>query len=556
MSASPNVLYVFEYYPVLSQTFLRREIAGLRAQGVRIEILSQHAPSAADRAQALVLRRDSSNDRPLTLILSPGGERKLSSPLSCKGSRVRETRPSFAAKGQDEGVNPSSQTTGERSIPSPLPSKGEGQGEGSSCPPVISPQIRCVPALADMPVDYFRWWEAAKLLVALPREILRDHALLRDGWRLWRQYRPTNSENYWTTIWAAIVAICRAKRIRLQKPDIIHGVWATGPATTAAILSRLCGIPFSFGGHAYDIYRHGGDAFLVPKLRAASFVHTTTEAGVKYLRERAGQAGANIILARRGLDQLPSKPAVKHLSLDRLPPHLNPLPQTTGEKSLPSPLPCKGEGQGEGSFSALLPDKSVTQQERDAQPHLIRLLSVGRLFPKKGHAHQLAACALLKSWGVPFVARIVGDGPLQDELQRRIDREGLHDVVTLSGEIPPDQVAEQYRWADVFWHTGVIDPEGDRDGLPNVIPEAFAHYLPVISSRTPGPMEAVAHEKTGLLVDVSDAKELASAVKRLAADAALRQRLGENGRRWTEGNFLISRNTEILARAFREACKG
>jgi glycosyltransferase involved in cell wall biosynthesis len=160
---------------------------------------------------------------------------------------------------------------------------------------------------------------------------------------------------------------------------------------------------------------------------------------------------------------------------------------------------------------------------------------------------------LLKSWGVPFALRIVGDGPLRDELQRRIDRDGLGGSVTLCGALPPERVEEEYRWADIFWHTGVIDPQGDRDGIPNVIPEAFAHCLPVISSRTAGPMEAVTHETTGLVVDVSDARELAGAVERLAGDPALRQQLGENGRRWVEQNFLIAQNAEILARAFREA---
>jgi len=407
MSASPTVLYVFERYPVLSQTFLRREIAGLRAQGVRVEILSLHPPSTTDRAHAL----------------------------------------------------------------------------------------------ESVPVDYFRWWEAAALVLALPRELLRDHALVRDGRRLWRQHRPTNSENFWTTVWSVIVAVCRANSVRRRKPDIIHGVWATGPATTAAVLSRLCGIPFSFGGHAYDIYRHGGDAFLEPKLLAAKFVHTTTEAGVAYLRECAGSAGANIILARRGVDRLSPKP------------------------------------------------------DRDTATRPTRLLSVGRLVPKKGHDHQLAACALLKSWGVPFIARIVGDGPLHNELRRRIEHDNLGDVVTLSGELSPDQVAEQYRWADIFWHTGVIDSQGDRDGLPNVIPEAFANCLPVISSHTPGPMEAVAQEVSGLIVDISNANELATAVKRLASDPALRRRLGENGCRWVEENFLASRNTEILARAFHESSR-
>jgi colanic acid/amylovoran biosynthesis glycosyltransferase len=405
MSAPPTVAYIFERYPVLSQTFLRREVAGVCGQGVRVEIHSMLMPGAVDQAHAL----------------------------------------------------------------------------------------------ADVPADYFRWWEAVKLVVALPRELLRDRTLLRDGLQLYRRYRPTNSENFWTTVWAAIFAVCRASRMRRLKPDRIHGVWATGPATAAAILGRLCGIPFSFGGHAYDIYRHGGDAFLEPKLRAASFVHTTTAAGATYLRERAGGAPVKIILARRGLDRLPPKP------------------------------------------------------NRDSSARPIRLLSVGRLVPKKGHDHQLTAGALLKSWNIPFALRIVGDGPLRDALQRRIDRDGLGSVVTLCGALPPERVEEAYRWADIFWHTGVIDPQGDRDGIPNVIPEAFSHCLPVISSRTAGPMEAVTHETTGLIVDVSDATELANAVKRLAGEPALRQQLGENGRRWVEENFLIARNTEALARAFREA---
>jgi glycosyltransferase involved in cell wall biosynthesis len=407
MSAPPTVAYIFERYPVLSQTFLRREVAGVRDQGVRVEIHSLFSPNPTDLAH------------------------------------------------QVEGV----------------------------------------------PVDTFHWWEAAALIVALPRELFRDRTLLRDGWRLYRRYRPTNPENFWSTVWAAIFAVCRANRIRQRKPDVIHGVWATAPATAAAILGRLCGVPFSFGGHAYDIYRHGGDAFLEPKLRAASFIHTTTEAAANYLRERAHGAPVKIVLARRGLDQLPPKPV------------------------------------------------------RDTNPRPVRLLSVGRLVAKKGHIHQLAACAHLKSWGVPFVARIVGDGPLDDELQRGIDRDGLEKFVSLTGPLAPPQVDEQYLWADVFWHTGIVDAEGDRDGIPNVIPEAFARCLPVISSRTAGPMEAVTHEVTGLLADPSNTAELAAAVKRLADDPTLRQQLGETGRHWVEENFLISRNAAILARAFREACR-
>jgi glycosyltransferase involved in cell wall biosynthesis len=340
----------------------------------------------------------------------------------------------------------------------------------------------------------FRWWEAIGLVVALPRELWRDPALARDACRLLRRYRFTNAENFFSTVWATIFALCRAQRLRNRNPDIIHGVWATGPATAAAILSRCCGVPFSFGAVAYDIYRHGGDAFLPAKLRAAQFAHTEVEANVAYLREKASNAAVKIVLGRRGLERLPDWPAKKR------------------------------------------------------EPGPLRILSVGRLVPKKGHVHQLAACARLKEWGIPFELRIVGDGPLRRQLEMGMES------VTLCGARATEEVEEFYRWADVFWHTGVVAPDGDRDGTPNVVLEAMAHKLPVICGRMPGVMVAVKNEVTGLVVDVTKPGELAGAVKRLAEDEQLRQWLGENGRRWVEQNFMMADNIVVLAQAFHDAC--
>lgn len=348
-------------------------------------------------------------------------------------------------------------------------------------------------------VDYFRWWEWGKLLIAVPRELWRMPSLLSDAWKMLRQHRPSSLENLGITLVAVAFAFCRAPRFRERRVGIIHGAWATGPATAAAVLSRLCGIPFSFGAHAYDIYRRGGDAFLAPKLRAARFVHTTTEANVASLREKAGGAAAKIVLARRGLAALP--------------------------ESVP-----------------------------DRQPHAaIRLLSVGRLVPKKGHVYQLAAAAWLRSNRFPFELRIAGDGPLRKKLEAVIRSLELSECVTLLGALNTDEVEKCYRWADVLWHTGIVDEEGDRDGLPNVIPEAFAHGLPVICGQTPGATEAVAHNQTGLVVDVTNAEALATAVKQLASDSKWRNRLGRNARRWVEQNFLVAQNAKILAQAFREA---
>lgn len=351
----------------------------------------------------------------------------------------------------------------------------------------------------ELTVCYFRWWEAFGLVVALPHELWRDPALLRDGWRMLRRNHFTTPMDFLKNLWGAIFAVCRAQTFRQSRVQLIHGAWATSPATAAAVLGRLCGVPFSFGAQAYDIYEHGGDQFLNAKLRAASFVHTTTEANVAYLHERVPEA--NIVLARRGLDRLPT-----------------------------------------------LTDKART-------PGPIRILSVGRLTSIKGHHLQLAACAQLKQWGVPFASRIIGDGELRRSLEQRIAALSLRDVVTLCGGQPHEQVEEAYRWADIFWHTGVIDESGNRDGLPNVILEAFAHRLPVICGPVRGATEAVTHDVTGLVVDVTNPVALGGAVKRLADDESLRRRLGENGRRWVEENFVVSKNAAILAEAFRQAVR-
>ena len=183
----------------------------------------------------------------------------------------------------------------------------------------------------------------------------------------------------------------------------------------------------------------------------------------------------------------------------------------------------------------------------------MHLLSVGRLVPKKGHGFQIAACRELTRRGVAFRLKIIGEGPLRPELEAAMAAAGLAASVELSGERSPQETQAAYAWADVFWHTGIVDAQGDRDGLPNVIPEAFAHGLPVVSSAAGGAGEAVIDGQTGLIVDPADARALADAVERLARDDGLRRRLGLAGRAWVEENFLSEVNIRRLAEAFGRA---
>ncbi len=346
------------------------------------------------------------------------------------------------------------------------------------------------------------WRILLRAPAAVARELRRDPALLRRGWRLLRAHRPRTFEGWLHTLWGALFACVRAEDFR-RRPDAaqqhFHGAWATAPATVAGTLGALTGRPWSFGAHAYDLHRRGGDPLLAPKLAAAAFVHTSTQTNAGYLETRFPRRQAPVILARRGLEHLP--PAA-------LPPTLKPA-----------------DGP--------------------------RLLSVGRLVEKKGHSHQLAACRELCRRGRPFRLRIIGDGPLRPALERAILQAGLSQQVELLGALDSPAVERAYAWAHIFWHTGVVDHAGDVDGLPNVIPEALAHALPVISSSAGATTEAIRDGETGLLVKVADPVALADAVERLTADATLRARLGATGRAWVEEHFLAEKNTRRLAEAFR-----
>ena len=354
------------------------------------------------------------------------------------------------------------------------------------------------PARFAFPVRYSGRGDLLRLPADLARELGRHRGLARDALRLLAAHLSMPPESWYMTLMGVLTALRHAERIRSGDYRLLHAAWAHGPATAAAVLSRLSGIPFSIAGHARDIYRHGGDAFLAEKLRAARFVHTSTRANVARLRACGAREDA-IVLARRGLPGLPEGVA------------------------------------------------------RRSAPEALRLLSVGRLVPKKGHRVQIEACRLLARRGVPFRLRIVGGGRLRRRIAAWRERAGLGAEIALCGALEQAAVQEMYRWADVAVHSGIVEASGDRDGLPNVVPEAMSHALAVVVPRSPGVTEAVEHEVNGLHFEPGDPASLADALARLAADHALRLRLGQQARAWVGEHFMLERNTALLARAMRKA---
>jgi L-malate glycosyltransferase len=155
------------------------------------------------------------------------------------------------------------------------------------------------------------------------------------------------------------------------------------------------------------------------------------------------------------------------------------------------------------------------------------ILAVARLEPQKNLAVMVEAARLLRQNGLAFRIILVGEGSERPKLEGLIAEYGLSENVTLAGWRL--DTLSLYRIADV------MALSSDWEGLPMSILEAMSAGLPVVSPAVGDVPKAVAPEQTGALVPPRDPAALAEQLARLIADAGLRQRLGEGGRKsWAE----------------------
>jgi colanic acid/amylovoran biosynthesis glycosyltransferase len=346
-----------------------------------------------------------------------------------------------------------------------------------------------------LPVTRFNKWRLLTLFWMIPYEGYRRPEVLKQVLHGLFTRRPPSWINFWENMLGAGFACLFAGSFRKNRPALVHAAWGGAPATAAWLLWRLDAHRFSAAAHAYDIYEHGGDWWLNDKLEHAAFIHTSTEMGRAALVAR-GIASEKILPIRRGLDRLPK---LKRLRSSREPLHL---------------------------------------------------ICVARLVEKKGLDHQLRIYAALRASGVPFQARIVGDGPLRAALEKMAGLLGIAADLTFCGHLAQHEVWEQFEWADVLLHTGVIAPSGDRDGLPNVIPEAMSCGVLVVTSPTAGTTEAITDGVSGIVVPEDAPARWVAALRQLASDDVVAEKFRAAARRWVEDNFDAHKNAARLLQQF------
>jgi colanic acid/amylovoran biosynthesis glycosyltransferase len=175
-----------------------------------------------------------------------------------------------------------------------------------------------------------------------------------------------------------------------------------------------------------------------------------------------------------------------------------------------------------------------------------RLLAVGRLVGKKGHDLAIAAMGALRDRGRDARLRIVGDGPLRDDLEAAVAAAGLGDRVEFAGELPHAAIADELARAHIFIAPSRQGPDGDQDGPVNTLKEAMACGAPVVAARHGGIPELVEHGVNGLLCAEDDAGDLADRIDEMLDAAPLWPAFGRAGRRTVEAKFSLEVATKKL----------
>lgn len=181
---------------------------------------------------------------------------------------------------------------------------------------------------------------------------------------------------------------------------------------------------------------------------------------------------------------------------------------------------------------------------------------LGNLIEAKGIVDLLLAASEVAKWWPDAEFRFAGAWWNLDEGKAKslelIRKHGLHEIVRFNGVVTGQEKEDFLLSADIFAFPTFYEDEGH----PNVILEAMAAGLPVISTDIAAIPETVHDGVNGFIVPIRDPAALADRILTLARNPALRSRMGAEGRRLYEEQYTQEINVERMAETFRRCLEG
>lgn len=364
---------------------------------------------------------------------------------------------------------------------------------------VVQPQVANVRA----PVRYLedrgprrqRLAEHATVFAAAPVRYLRAGMFALRHRGLSAGYATTTTFGCFRQAVQVAATVVRLRRSGTA-PEHLHAHFAHDPALVALLVRRLTRLPYSFTAHARDLVQ-------IPP---------------ENLRARAVEATALVTCCQANADYI-----------------------ATAVPTCPTPVRVVHHGVELNRFAP-----PPTRPLRT----VAKLVSVGRLVEKKGFADLLQALKGVKASGQEFSCDVYGEGPLLPRLVELRDSLDLTTEVSFRGEQDRDAIIAALRDADIFVLTPVVTSDGDRDGIPNVLVEAMACGLPVVTTSAGGIAELVHHGVNGMLTTPGDVADIEAQLAAVLDSQAVRREMGAAARRTVEADYDVDAAAEELELIF------
>ncbi len=164
------------------------------------------------------------------------------------------------------------------------------------------------------------------------------------------------------------------------------------------------------------------------------------------------------------------------------------------------------------------------------------VLFVGRHVERKG-VHILIEAFRMIHKEIPHNVVIVGDGPKRKNWEKMTQDYRLGERIKFTGWVSKEDLHNYYRTCSFFVLPAIYDKHGDTEGLGVVMIEAMSYSKPVIASNVGGITDVVINGHNGILVKDNDPDALAKAIKELAHNKELSNKLGANAKKTIDERF-------------------
>lgn len=306
-----------------------------------------------------------------------------------------------------------------------------------------------------------------------------------------RMFEKTGTFLYWAL---------RLSGIDFRKYDVLHAD-APLPAGYAAMrLSKKYGVP-------YIVHGHGLDVFSQKSYDGAKNCHKIVEVSAGVYKKADAIAG----VSQKVLDRIQVRIDISHKAFVV-------FNGVDGEKFYP-----------------------VEKKSRDK----VTFISIGNLIALKGHDYTLRAIkALVDKGHTNIYLKVLGRGPLEQELKNLAKELEIEQYVDFAGYVPYDDVRKKLEESDVFvlpsWY----------EALGCVYLEAMACGLPAIGCWENGIDEIIINGETGYLVENKSLEQLISCMESLL-NAETRQKVGQAARIAVTENYQWNHSAKTLLSVYR-----